>query len=564
MSTAIELAYDPDGTNPDNRRENEQHVVSPPTKINDQSVIIPRLAPFHADPTLFKVYVGTAENKTPLSVGVDYHYVYRHHAASNATGRDIYGGILLTNRSFNGNIWLTYQSIGGPLVLDDVSIVERFSRAFHNVMYVSWEQFTGLPSAWPVADHPVDGLMLYGLEQVGAELNSIAAAINAKNSGVGAEPIANAHIISQSAHTPAQVGLNNLNNWATGTANDYVVGTNNAYATPLGVKTYLDARLANLSVTALEDRMDAMDLTLGNINQQLSTHANTFTQMADAIQTAERKVADVETTVTQQNTAIQNLTDAVGAATTDIANNKVAVNDHTVRLNAQDQTNATLVANDATHRSELDILNARAALSNIKGTIPDGTHTLILSPNSEMAFTMVGHGGQGSIATTDPLKYHPNNERPGSAFIFICTNVDDGTKLATPELLVNVMAGRSGQPTIDSTFGDGGQGGMVTVNTHAIVKDVTKSNGMAGANGTVDDSGASVGGTGHLVSGVTYGAGAGGEPLAGTGTGGAGGSGGWVEFKLKNESAYWLSILLVTSLSPVSHVGDNAGLVKIT
>lgn len=563
MSTAITLAYDPEGTNPDNRRENEQHVVSPPTKIDDQSVIIPRLAPFHANST-FKVFVGTAENKTPLQYNVDYQFVYRHQAASKATGHDIYGGILLTNRSFNGNVWLTYQSIGGALTLDDLSIVERFSRAIHNVMWISWDQIVGLPSAWPVADHPVDGLQLYGLEHIGDGLSRIAAAIGAKNSGVGAEPIANAHIQSQTAHVPAQVGLNNLNNWAVATANDYVVGTNNAYATAYGVKNYLDSRLANMSVGALENRIDEQDLTIGNIQQQVGTHATSLNQMGNAITTAEGKVANMETNVLQQNTAIQNLTDAVGEVITDVSNNKAAVASHTTRLNAQDNANAAFTTADEAFRSELDILNARAALNGIKGKVPNGTHAILLAPAAELSFVIVAHGGTGGIATTDPLLYHPNTERASDARVYLCTNVDDGAILDDPLLLVSAKSGGNGQPTIDATYGAGGIGGVVFAATHAVLKDVSKSDGMAGAAGTVDDANASVGGTGYQVSGVTYGAGEGGSVLSGTGTGGAGGSGAWAEFKVKNETTHWLKLLVISSLMPDDRVGDYAGLVKIT
>ena len=330
MSTAIVLPYDPEGTNPENRRENEQHVVSPPAAITDMSVIIPRLAPFHAASMV--VSIGTAENRQPLTAGVDYQFVYRHHSATKATGMDVYGGILFTNRAFNGNVWLDYQSIGGVLTLDDLTIVERFSRSIHNVMWASWEQFTGLPSAWPVADHPVDGAMLYNLDMVGNAIVRVAAAIEAKNSGAGSEPIANEHIVAPIAHTPSQVGLSNLNNWNPATANDFNVGTNNAYATAFGVKAYLDSRLSNLAVGALEDRIDELETDVGQHGISIGQIIQTQTNIANEFDDVKDDMADTQLLVGQQNIAIQNVTDAVGGLSADVAQNTTKIGQHTTTI----------------------------------------------------------------------------------------------------------------------------------------------------------------------------------------------------------------------------------------
>ncbi len=565
MSTAIVLPYDPEGTNPECRRENEQHVVSPPAQIKDQSVIVPRLAPFHANETMV-VSVGTAENKVPLTHGVDYQFVYRHHAASKATGTDIYGGILFTSRAFNGNVWLDYQSIGGMLTLDDLTIVERFSRSIHNVMWASWEQFVGLPSAWPIADHAVDGMQLFGMEQLGASMDRVAAAINAKNSGAGSEPIANAHITATNAHTPSQVGLANINNWPVATANDFNVGTNNAYATAYGVKTYLDSRLSGLAVGELANRITAVEDKQGEDTLVLNAVQQALTNMGNSFNDIEQDMESVNILVNQQNIAIQNVTDATGALSSDVAANTTKVGQHTAQISTANTKIGQLEAKDTAFEGAISGLEAANNVRNPLGVVPNGTHIIMLAPNAQLNVAMVAYGGKGGNVVDDLVQFHQPRSHIGQAKIYLCTDIADGTTLTEPLTLVNVKAGGDGHYTLASStnFGGGGVKGTATVAVHAILKDVTSGDGAVGGDGTSDGAVVPVGGIGYAVGGVTYGVGSDGEADVAVGSAGAGGSGGWAEFKLKNESTHNLKLILVTDVSPDDRTGTNAGIVKIT
>lgn len=565
MSTAIVLPYDPEGTNPDNHRENEQHVVSPPAKITDMSVIIPRLAPFHANETMI-VSVGTAENKHPLTAGVDYKFVYRHHAASKAAGVDIYGGILFTSRSFNGNIWLDYQSIGGVLTLDDLTIVERFSRSINNVMWASWEQFVGLPSAWPIADHPVDGALLYGLDSLGVAIGNVAAALNAKNSGSGSEPIATAHITANIAHTPAQVGLGNLNNWTSASANDFNVGTNNAYATAFGVKTYLDSRITAMDLPALRARVDAVEEAVGTNQQAISTVTTALTNMGNAIAAVEEDMISAELLIVQQNLAIQNVTEATGALSGDVAANTGAIQTHTNQINTANTKVAAIEGVNSTQQTAIDGLISYNTARNPMGKIPNGTHLIMLAPTEQLDIAMVGYGGMHGKVVDDLIDYFQPRQHIGQAKLYLCTDVATGSQLDEFIVLASVSAGQDGKYSLSSsaTFGWGGTKGTAIVTPHAIMKNVTSNEGVDGGDGSSDDVAIPAGGIGHAVGGVTYGVGDDGVVEVGIGSAGAGASGGWAEFTLHNESSFQLKLILVTDVRPDDRTGTASGIVSIT
>lgn len=547
MSTAIVLPYDPEGTNPENRRESEQHVVSPPASINDFSVVIPRLAPFHANETLV-VSIGTAENKQPLTLGVDYKFVYRHHSATKATGMDIYGGILFTNRKFNGNIWIDYQSIGGALTLDDLSIVERFSRAAHNVMWVAWEQFTGLPTAWPVAQHPVDGAMVYNLNNVGDALVRVAAAIEAKNSGAGSEPIANAHIAAVVAHSASQVGLGNVNNWSPATANDFNVGTNNSYATAFGVKTYLDGRLAALSIGSIDARLRGVEDAITLHGQSIGQITQTQTTIGQAFEVVKGDVDTVELLVAQQNLAIGNITDAVGGLSSDVASNTTRIGQNATAIS----TNATAIAQNASKVTAVegglsaanDAINAR----NPSGRLPDGTHVFMLAPTKILNLTMVANGGGGGKVVDDLIDFVHRQQRSNYAEVWLCNDFTTGAALTEPLLLGRVTSGQDGEYTLSTSarFGVGGIAGTVVVNPNGLIETNTPAAGINGADGSVDEV-EPAGGAAHASG---FGAGKNGEVAVGVGSAGAGASGGGLLMKLNNTTSHTLKLILVSNVQP--------------
>ena len=343
MPNPIVLPYDPTGLATTNKISDEQQLVTPPTKVTDASVVVPKAAPFFKNGLVVKV--GTPGSLISLTLDVDYQLVYRHITLSHATGLDVYGGILFKNRNFTGNVWIDYQAVGEPFSLPDQAIVERFSRSLNNVMYVSFEQFAGLPSAWPSSDHPVDGENITNMQNVSSSIDGLAAAINAQNSSSGSEPIAQAHLTAAIAHTASQVGLGNLNNWPVAAANDYITGSNSTYCNAFGVKSYVTSMMLSLGVTALTERVGNLETGLNSHNiliDGLTTQSNAF---GTAITNIEQDVDDLDARVGTNTAALNSLSALITDQTTDYSNLLM-------------QTNANS-SNIATLSGDLSNLNTR-------------------------------------------------------------------------------------------------------------------------------------------------------------------------------------------------------------
>lgn len=360
MPNPIVLPYDPTGQAVTNKIPDEQQLVTPPTKVTDASVVVPKVGPFFKNGMTVKV--GTPGNLTSLTLDVDYQLVYRHITLSHATGLDVYGGILFKNRNFTGSVWIDYQAIGEPFSLPDQSIVERFSRSLNNVMYVSFEQFAGLPSAWPSSEHPIDGENVTNMQNVSGSIDNVAAAINAQNSSSGAEPIAQAHIGAAIAHTPSQIGLGNLNNWPVASANDYTSGANSAYCNPFGVKNYVTTVMLSLGITALTTRVGNLETGLNSHTALIDSLTTQSTAFGTAITNIEHDVDDLDTRVNTNTTALNNLSALITDQATDYSNLLTQVN-----------TNSS---NIATLSSDLDDLDTRVGtaeddIADLKNRVED-------------------------------------------------------------------------------------------------------------------------------------------------------------------------------------------------
>ena len=219
--TTYTFPYDPTGLALSNIIESELHSVQPPDDIQDASFIVPRAAPFFKD----GLEVRTTNPTTgPILVeGVDFVLGHKFIEAIEALGKPIYGSIILLNRQYTGNVYVTYNTLGGAYTLDDYRIVETITRRYHDVFFVSWTEIDGLPVAFPPATHPVDGEDLTGLAEVVQAIEDIALAITNKPPATSVPP---------HNHTPAQVGLGSVQNFPPATALEVENATPGRYITP--------------------------------------------------------------------------------------------------------------------------------------------------------------------------------------------------------------------------------------------------------------------------------------------------------------------------------------------
>lgn len=240
MPLPFPYEYDPEGTLLDNKIVNELHVVVPPTDPELANFIVPRAAPFYV--TGLKIRTGTLITDPELTEGVD--YVLTHHfvEATQALNKAVYGSIMFLDRSYTGNIYLTYQTLGGAYTLDDYSIVESLTRSLYNLRVVTWTQIAGLPAAFPPVEHPHDVADLTGMSDVVAVLEGIRDELIAL--GANVPSLAGAfqnHITTLAgAHTKGAVGLGLLDNFATAVEQDIIDLATNKYVTPAMVKRAIE------------------------------------------------------------------------------------------------------------------------------------------------------------------------------------------------------------------------------------------------------------------------------------------------------------------------------------
>ena len=382
MATII-YPYDPSGVATTNLITDELRSVQPPSDINQASFVIPLKGPFFVES--LKVYTAKNKQGTRLLEGKDFFITHEFVAGTNWLGKPLAGGIAFTNALYTGNLYFTYQTLGGDFVVNDVTILESITRKLYaDVRFVTWDQLTGVPSAFPPDAHQHVVTDIKTLADVVTALNSIAAALVGSlddDTIAGGESAAlsliRQHLSATSnAHTPQAVGLGNLSNFATASEEDAVALRNDRFMTP-SVTSYLVRRMIN---------------------------SENLTQIRADITTLDQTVKAIKLDIANMNNKIASLDDGLAAV------------NNSVNLYRQEIQNLGLQVEDAIDQAQLSTNIATQALSQSAATeanieliagrvdeviytdgvfLPPGTHYINLPAGTRMNFKLIG-GGAGS------------------------------------------------------------------------------------------------------------------------------------------------------------------------
>lgn len=165
------------GLNPSSRIVDELVAVMPPDNIAEQSFFIPQGHPFYR--SSMRIRTGPNETGVQLTEGVDYAFFAKFHHATTSIGAPVYAGIRMLNRNYNGNIYLTYQTLGGNFTFDNPAVLEELVRQFYQVLVVTFDQIQGVPELLPITPHQHDfNEDPVTFSQVVQALNGIRDAIN--------------------------------------------------------------------------------------------------------------------------------------------------------------------------------------------------------------------------------------------------------------------------------------------------------------------------------------------------------------------------------------------------
>lgn len=214
-------------------------------------LLIPVLAPFFAVGLLVQYYLPNGILGTAIK-DVDYVLVFEYEEMSTVCQTPIYGGISFNNPNITGEIFLTYQALGGNFALDKQSIIESLFNYSINGQFVSWDAVTNRPAFFPVDTHKLniqnDSIGYSSLDVALSNLK-IQTTIPVVDSDLNN---LNLHIdnVNSNPHgiTKADLNLGNVQNFGLATNNQITDPTNvTSYLTPSTAYTAIAAALNNAS-----------------------------------------------------------------------------------------------------------------------------------------------------------------------------------------------------------------------------------------------------------------------------------------------------------------------------
>lgn len=161
------------GLNPDNFVNSEHHVL----EKRRNRAIAPKGGAFFADSV---VLIETATNRI-LTRGIHYVPVELCQSLSIATGKDIFGALLVIDRKISENINVSYQCVGGEHSISSATLFSLLSKVPDDNNTYNWDDIIDKPEDFNPAPHlhPIGDA--YGFEYINHQLDRIRNAILWKN-----------------------------------------------------------------------------------------------------------------------------------------------------------------------------------------------------------------------------------------------------------------------------------------------------------------------------------------------------------------------------------------------
>ncbi len=213
-------------------------------KGGDKVVFIPRAAPFFTRNFSLKV----KSSGRPLIMGKDYVFAHPFRDFINTYNRNCFGMVSLRNQPTDIELLITYSTIGGPFVLDEVAYALQVANILNNPRSADWSQIVNLPSEFPPAphDHPISDSYRY--EDMVVRFEAMVAALEDTVGNPTVLSALEAHIKEglKKAHTavPDDIGLGNVKNYTYATASDFPGNSNNKLLTLDMVKELIRQMMA--------------------------------------------------------------------------------------------------------------------------------------------------------------------------------------------------------------------------------------------------------------------------------------------------------------------------------
>lgn len=233
-------ALDTTGQSLANRITDEIQTISA-VNFRDYHCIVPDFAPYFSDSIQIHFREDSSSPWLALNEGVDYYNGFQFVGASKQTALGVYGAIVFNNLTLDGEVRLSYNTVGGEWTLDQDKLTDILVNLIYNPRVTSWEQVSGAPAHFPPAAHAWELDDLVGMKEVVDALEAIEDAIlnrDADNDLLShLADFSNPHRVNKS-----QVGLGRVMNYSPATIAETIAGTNpELYVTPVGLHAYIQS-----------------------------------------------------------------------------------------------------------------------------------------------------------------------------------------------------------------------------------------------------------------------------------------------------------------------------------
>lgn len=170
MSDSIfKYPLDLTGTSPDNRVENEVHVIGNTTG----RIFIADYGPFFGSSAVV-IDANTGHVLTPMT---DYLLVHYYAEASERAGAGVYAGVRVINSSVGTNLLFSCQYVGGEYSYSYYALIQSIQALEEDDRSVTWGQLVGVPSEFNPTSHLHSAYDLYGLKSMVESQYDVAKAI---------------------------------------------------------------------------------------------------------------------------------------------------------------------------------------------------------------------------------------------------------------------------------------------------------------------------------------------------------------------------------------------------
>lgn len=157
----------------DSNKVTEYQVVTT-SNGNNRLSIVPEYAPFFLNGFKLEYKKDTSQTWYEALLHIDYQPYFEFSDLSNYTDSKIYGAISILNTAIDGNVRITYQTLGGVFATSRVVLFNTLANIANNTRSIRWGQIVDLPEVFPPTEHThINDEDLIGLSDVTQAVDDI-------------------------------------------------------------------------------------------------------------------------------------------------------------------------------------------------------------------------------------------------------------------------------------------------------------------------------------------------------------------------------------------------------